>query len=368
MKIELHDLIGKHSGCYLYLEAFSKVLSSGGLDTEICSSYKSEIGRKSYPNVYQGFIFLKLLKLLWAVWLFAKNVYKNKSKTLIIFSIYGNITDLPFLLISKFSSRMVLFDVHEVISTKKNTGLSRLLFKILYSCLRNVALVHSDKARQLLEEFDYRGEVLLIPHVSYLSDVTYRRENLGKDLKSLLPKKKKYFLFFGNILRSKGIDDLLTAMPFSESKDDRFSLIIAGRDSENCVKKWLKHSSSQNTKMILRYLNDDEMKFLFDISDLVILPYRDIYQSGVWEMAITCRRPVLASELSYFREMITQYPSFGTTVDTRNGVKFGEKLVELSFLDLQKGAFDPREVQGYLDKKINHALIEKLRAIAGLGD
>ena len=45
--------------------------------------------------------------------------------------------------------------------------------------------------------------------------------------------------------------------------------------------------------------------------DYVFLPYRHISQSGVLEMAVYFRKPVITSGLSYFRETLGMFPSFG---------------------------------------------------------
>ena len=62
---------------------------------------------------------------------------------------------------------------------------------------------------------------------------------------------------------------------------------------------------------LLRHIQDEEMNFLFDQSDLVLLPYREIYQSAVLQTAVHHRRFVIASEIPYFSEFFQEYPSFG---------------------------------------------------------
>ena len=41
------------------------------------------------------------------------------------------------------------------------------------------------------------------------------------------------------------------------------------------------------------------------------LPYRKTSQSGILEMAFYFRKPILASDVPYFRRMLTEFPSFG---------------------------------------------------------
>lgn len=362
MKVELHDLIGNHSGCYLYLESFSKLLEKKGVSTEICSNYSSEVSRQIYPNFFKGYKILKILGLIRASFLFAKNVLRNGNSKTIVLSSYGNFTDIPFLLISKLSPKTVIIDLHEAIGLGQKFKVRKFLFKLLYPLLRNLAIVHSEKAKNILLDNNYKGEILLLPHINYSIELDYKEKNLGVDLRDLTSKKKKYFLFFGNLLASKGVEDLFDAMAECEGRTERFKLIVAGRDSEHCVENYLKLAPGQNINFLLRYFNDDEMKFLFDMSDVIIMPYRNIYQSGVLEMAITYRKPILASQIPYFASLISKYPSFGDVVDSKNPKVFAQKLVDLSYEDLGNTSFNDDEVKAYLNKDGYQNLVDRLFA------
>ena len=50
---------------------------------------------------------------------------------------------------------------------------------------------------------------------------------------------------------------------------------------------------------------------LYEHTDYVALPYRKTSQSGILEMAFYFRKPILASDVPYFRRMLTEFPSFG---------------------------------------------------------
>ena len=51
--------------------------------------------------------------------------------------------------------------------------------------------------------------------------------------------------------------------------------------------------------------------YLYEHTDYVALPYRKTSQSGILEMAFYFRKPILASDVPYFRRMLTEFPSFG---------------------------------------------------------
>ena len=54
-----------------------------------------------------------------------------------------------------------------------------------------------------------------------------------------------------------------------------------------------------------RFISHDDVEHYYCASDLVVLPYKKIYQSGVLMMALSYGKPVLASDLEPFKEVIT---------------------------------------------------------------
>ena len=60
-----------------------------------------------------------------------------------------------------------------------------------------------------------------------------------------------------------------------------------------------------------RRIEEQEVSYLFSNVDYIILPYKDIYQSGVLEVSIYFKVPFIASDLPLFRNAIETYPSYG---------------------------------------------------------
>ena len=98
---------------------------------------------------------------------------------------------------------------------------------------------------------------------------------------------EKVLLFFGNIAPYKGIEYLIYAINHLIKKDDTFRLIIAGQ-IKDCQIYWEEveriikglELSNYIIKKI-EYIPDEDVEVLFKSSDVLILPYKFIYQSGV---------------------------------------------------------------------------------------
>jgi glycosyltransferase involved in cell wall biosynthesis len=108
---------------------------------------------------------------------------------------------------------------------------------------------------------------------------------------------KKVVLFFGLLRPYKGIDVLLEAW---RGIDDA-ELWIAGMPRMDI--SGLEASAPENVRFVPRFIGDDELAPYFRRADLVVLPYREIEQSGVLFTALAFGRPLLLSDVGGFGEI-----------------------------------------------------------------
>ena len=112
-------------------------------------------------------------------------------------------------------------------------------------------------------------------------------------------------LFFGLVRPYKGLDVLLDAISMVERTD--ISLTVAGEfwqgfeEAKAAIKGLVPGNS---VELISRYVSDEEAAELFRRSDAVVLPYRAVSGSGVVSLACHYRKPVIASDLSGFSEIV----------------------------------------------------------------
>jgi glycosyltransferase involved in cell wall biosynthesis len=115
-------------------------------------------------------------------------------------------------------------------------------------------------------------------------------------------------LFFGQIKKVKGLDLLLKALPEVVNKHPKVLVVIAGKvwkDDYSAYRKIIEESGLQDYCIErIHYISNEEVPLYFASADLVVLPYRKIYQSGVLLMAMSYAKPVLAADLDGMREII----------------------------------------------------------------
>ena len=126
----------------------------------------------------------------------------------------------------------------------------------------------------------------------------------GQPLKANQKTKKVRFLFFGGIKYYKGIDVLLKACEelYAEGISD-FTVTIAGDGDywEEC-KGIIKAPALYNLEK--RFIDDSEIPEFFSEADFLVLPYRDVTQSGPLAIAHYYNVPAIASSHAGFIEHI----------------------------------------------------------------
>jgi D-inositol-3-phosphate glycosyltransferase len=116
-----------------------------------------------------------------------------------------------------------------------------------------------------------------------------------------------YLLFFGLIKRHKGLDLLLDAFAIARRQSPNLRLLIAGEP----MQRWSPYAR-QITRLELDDLVDLDLRFIpsnllpvyFSAVDLVVLPYRTTFQSGVVLAAYAYERPVLATAVGGLPELV----------------------------------------------------------------
>ena len=124
---------------------------------------------------------------------------------------------------------------------------------------------------------------------------------------------EKAILFFGRITPYKGIEYLLTAFRQLASKSGQYRLIIAGQPKKG-NEEYLEQieaaigSESGRGGVIVRsqFIPDSDIELYLKAADVMVLPYKDIFQSGVLFLGYSYGLPVIATDVGSFREEIVE--------------------------------------------------------------
>ena len=124
---------------------------------------------------------------------------------------------------------------------------------------------------------------------------------------------EKTILFFGNITPYKGLEYLIAAFRQILARCEDYRLIIAGRP-DNCERYWTHDPGRRSVRtcragrVLLRadFIPDDETEIYFKAADVLVLPYRHVYQSGVLFLGHSFGLPVLAADVGSLKDEIVE--------------------------------------------------------------
>ena len=221
----------------------------------------------------------------------------------------------------RLCGKRITFTAHNVNQARrdqKDSLRNRLSLKMQYR-LSNHVFVHTQKMKEeLCSDFGVAARavtVLRYPMNNAIpeTDLTPReaKERLG------LESGDRAVLFFGRIRPYKGIEYLLDAFRLLP-RDSRaaYRLILAGEPKKGSEEYLREIEQAAKTdlnpdQMILKFkfIPDEEMELYFKAADVLVLPYKEIFQSGVLFLAYSLGLPVIATDVGSFREDIVE----GTT-------------------------------------------------------
>lgn len=212
-------------------------------------------------------------------------------------------------------AKRVVLTVHNVNIRErdcKDTALNRLTLRIQYR-LSDHIFVHTERMKlELIEMFGVqRARVSVIPFgINNAVPNTVLTEGEAKQRLGLLDNRKT-ILFFGNIAPYKGLEFLIAAFQ-SLARCDDYRLIVAGRP-KNCEKYWKVMQKAieiavQEGRALLRadFIPDEETEVYFKAADVLVLPYRQIYQSGVLFLGYSFGLPVLAADVGSLKDEVVE--------------------------------------------------------------
>lgn len=187
------------------------------------------------------------------------------------------------------------------------------LFRWVYESF-SIIFFHGESNKQrFLELFNAPGESLhTIEHGNeglFLTrksdDVTAHqlREHYG--IEADMP----VVLFFGNLMPSKGVPDLLKAFAQVYEKQPRVRLVIAGNpskfiDMDELKKMIVDLNIKDATVLDARYIPMEEVAPLMEMSVVAVYPYLNSTQSGALQVAYSFGRPVIATKVGGLPEAV----------------------------------------------------------------
>ena len=211
----------------------------------------------------------------------------------------------------KLNGKKLVFTAHNVNTRKRDghdTWANKASLRAMYAMLDHI-FVHTELSREELVS-EYRvvpDKISVIPFGlnTYVPDTPLSKSEARAFLG--LKETEKVLLFFGQIAFYKGLDILLDALRILESQQPSYRLIIAGRANLGSEEYWRVLKSGlegdlMRSRIVVKddFIPDRDVPVLYRAADVLVLPYRAIYQSGPLSLAHRFGVPVIATRVGAF--------------------------------------------------------------------
>jgi glycosyltransferase involved in cell wall biosynthesis len=244
-------------------------------NTQIINNYTYQA--KKGLRKLASYLYSQIKVILW--------IYKNNPQIIHFQWLKVPPLDIFLLLMIKtlYRKSRLVYTAHNIMP--HDSGKKYLfLYYIIYHLFDGI-IVHEKRAKKEIEKlFNLQNKnIMVIPHG--LLNLNCNKKYIYKD--------KIVFSLIGRISKYKGIDILLEAWTKNGEllNDNSIRLIIAGEGEILLDKKYF----NKNIVVLNRYILDDEIQEIIKQTDVGILPYRQISQSGVLLSFLAEHKPVIVS-------------------------------------------------------------------------
>jgi glycosyltransferase involved in cell wall biosynthesis len=220
------------------------------------------------------------------------------------------------LLYYKALGKKIVLTVHNVnagVRDRTDTALNRLTLKIQYR-LADHLFVHTEKMKaQLVADWAVPEHVITVvpfginnavPDTALTAAEAKQRLGIGAGERAIL--------FFGTIAPYKGLEYLVDAFERLAATRGDYRLIIAGKPKPgseqywNAIRRTIDGMTRGRVTQTIEFIPDEDTELYFKAADVLILPYTEIFQSGVLFLGYSFGLPAIVADVGSLRDDVIE--------------------------------------------------------------
>lgn len=245
----------------------------------------------------------------------------------------------PLLINLKKRGTKIIFTFHDVLHIGEKEIITNEILSPFYKLADAGIVGNSMEKDRLREIFKFHKEILIGKHGVYnlFDQNSITAQAARKQLK--INPNNFVVLFFGILRENKGLEELINAIKLLKSRNSlqniKLYICTTLRDHfelkdyyEKLVRKLKLEKEIVTDIRIKQIMTLKEIETTFKASDAVVLPYTHISQSGILNLAIGFRKPVILSDA--FIETNEIYNKLGIVVPKKNVEKLANAIFAMA--------------------------------------
>lgn len=205
------------------------------------------------------------------------------------------------------SRKPVVLTVHNVLP-HESTILDSASRQLLYQSVDHLVVHTNSSKERLMKNFGVcEGNISVIPHGNfrYMNEFKLQMDSLPTKVREL--SERPTMLAFGLVREYKRLDIAIQALAIVQETIPNAALLVAG-DTRTEMSKYydLVEELGLESDVIFfsEYISDELVPSVFELADVCVFPYEDIDQSGAALLAATLGKPIVASDIAGFRDIV----------------------------------------------------------------
>ena len=245
-------------------------------------------------------------------WIKVAGLIKKENADLVVFDWWHPFFGfchgaISFLTRKKYKNK-ILFITENIVSHEANAidkFLTKIGLKYASKFLALSGIVEKDLNQYSEGKKVYRSELPIYDCYKSIeeSNLQMIRNQLGFKNDAIV------LLFFGYVRKYKGLDILIEAFPKILQEHPSARLLVVGEfydDPKEYLELIKKLYIEDKVKVINQFVPNEDVAKYYQVSDVVILPYRSATQSGILNVAYGFNKPVLSTDVGGLAEFVDE--------------------------------------------------------------
>lgn len=320
MKVLLIDQIAKVN--YKYSYSLANALADAGADISLAIDQKSDNDKLkcSFTQLFntdeKGISRVSKLINYISSWKIILNMIRTEYDVVHTQWVIFSPLDYIYLMLVKRQGKKIVLTIHDILPFNKKFY-DYYFHKKIYDLADDIIIQTDENVNRFHQLFPNNSRtVTMVPHGHFLEYAqTFNKQEARKHLGII---NKFTYLFFGQIKDVKGVDVLLQAYSKLLSSDnvikDNTQLVIAGSvwktDYSKCADIIEENGISQQVIQDIRFIPDKDVDYYYSAADVCVLPYKEVYQSGVLQLTYAHRKVAIVTNIPAFTEIIDEDKGF----------------------------------------------------------
>ncbi|MBE2943848.1 glycosyltransferase [Anoxybacillus flavithermus] len=265
------------------------------LYNELLSKGLEENGAKVYDLKRKDIFKIKKDDIVHIHW--PHTLYQSESRLIFILKSISLIILFSYL---KLRGVKLVWTIHNLYPhTVKYKKLEKWVRQLIVNKMDLIFTTGNSIKEIVSSEYNITKEKIKISlHGSY--EGVYKTTGKDYKVKYNIPKDSYVYLFFGNISKYKGVNDLVSS--FKLINDTKSVLLLVGKLNEDSKYLLNEIEGVNNIVSDFRFIPNEEVADIIQIADVIVLPYKEITTSGSAILALSFKKPIISPKTPFIEE------------------------------------------------------------------